>query len=101
MGFGFLSDAEVEYLKARVEDILADYGVAILHPEAYRRFLAAGAKPGTDANRIRMPRELIREAMAATPKAARLGGGPSGSISTCRGATAASSCAPGQGRMAM
>ncbi len=74
MGFGFLSDAEVEYLKARVEDILADYGVAILHPEAYRRFLAAGAKPGTDANRIRMPRELIREAMAATPKAARLGG---------------------------
>ncbi len=47
VGFGFLSDAEVEYLKARVEDILAgDYGVAILHPEAYRRFLAAGAKPG-------------------------------------------------------
>lgn len=74
VGFGFLSDAEVEFMKARVEDILADYGVAILHPEAYRRFLEAGAKPGTDANRIRMPRELIREAMAATPKAARLGG---------------------------
>lgn len=72
--FGFLSDGEVEFLKARVEDVLADYGVAILHPEAYRRFLEAGAKPGTDANRIRMPRELIREAMAATPKAVRLGG---------------------------
>ncbi|MCB6179566.1 trimethylamine methyltransferase family protein [Rhodobacter sp. Har01] len=74
VGFGFLSDAEVEYLKARVEDILADYGVAILHPEAYQKFLAAGAKPGADANRIRMPRALIREAMAATPKTARLGG---------------------------
>jgi len=72
--FGFLTDSEVEYLKARVEDILADYGVAILHPEAHKKFLAAGAKPGTDANRIRMPRELIREAMTATPKTARLGG---------------------------
>ncbi len=73
VGFGFLTDDEVAYLKARVEDVLADYGVAILHPEAYKRFLAAGAKPGTDANRIRMPRELIREAMAATPKQVRLG----------------------------
>lgn len=74
VSFGFLTDGEVEFLKARVEDVLADYGVAILHPEAYRRFLDAGAKPGTDANRIRMPRELIREAMAATPKSVRLGG---------------------------
>lgn len=72
--FGFLGEDEVEWLKARVEDVLADYGVAILHPEAHKRFLAAGAKPGTDANRIRMPRELIREAMAATPKTLRLGG---------------------------
>jgi trimethylamine:corrinoid methyltransferase-like protein len=71
--FGFLTDEEVDWLKARVEDVLADYGVAILHPEAHRKFLDAGAKPGTDANRIRMPRELIREAMAATPKAVRLG----------------------------
>jgi trimethylamine--corrinoid protein Co-methyltransferase len=74
VNFGFLTDDEVAYLKARVEDVLADYGVAILHPEAHRRFLAAGAQPGRDANRIRMPRELIREAMAATPKTVRLGG---------------------------
>ncbi|MCZ7675110.1 MAG: trimethylamine methyltransferase family protein [Roseovarius sp.] len=72
--FGFLSDSEVEWLKERVEDVLADYGVAILHPDAYERFLAAGATPGTDANRVRMPRELIREAMAAVPKSVRLGG---------------------------
>ncbi len=72
--FGYLSDSEVEFLKARVEDVLADYGVIIMHPEAYQKFIAAGAKPGTDANRIRMPRELIREAMAATPKSVRLGG---------------------------
>lgn len=72
--FGFLDDDEINWLRARVEDVLADYGVAILHPEAQKRFLAAGAQPGRDANRIRMPRELIREAMAATPKTARLGG---------------------------
>ncbi|MCC6450386.1 MAG: hypothetical protein IT574_07485, partial [Candidatus Aureabacteria bacterium] len=30
--FGFLSADEVDWLKARVEDVLADYGVAILHP---------------------------------------------------------------------
>ena len=72
--FGFLSDDDIAWLKARVEDVLADYGVAILHPEAHERFLAAGARLGKDANRIRMPRELIREAMAATPKTVRLGG---------------------------
>ncbi|MCV2866111.1 trimethylamine methyltransferase family protein [Albidovulum sediminicola] len=76
--FGFLSDSEVEWLKERVEDVLADYGVAILHPDAYERLLAAGAKPGTDANRIRMPRDLIQEAMAATPKSVRLGGKEAG-----------------------
>ena len=45
--FGFLDDDDIGWLKARVEDVLADYGVAILHPEAHRRFLAAGAKPGS------------------------------------------------------
>lgn len=72
-GFGFLEEGDIAYLKDRVEEVLADYGVAILHPEAYQRFLAAGARPGAGANRIRMPRGLIREAMAATPKTARLG----------------------------
>ncbi|MBZ0123488.1 MAG: trimethylamine methyltransferase family protein [Roseovarius sp.] len=76
--FGFLGDSEVEWLKERVEDVLADYGVAILHPDAHERFLAAGATPGTDANRIRMPRELIREAMDAVPKSVRLGGREAG-----------------------
>lgn len=73
VGFGFLSDSDIAYMKDRVEDVLADYGVAILHPKAHALFLAAGAKTGADANRIRMPRALIREAMAATPKTTRLG----------------------------
>jgi len=73
-GFGFLDGDDIGWMKDRVEEVLADYGVAILHPEAQARLLAAGAKPGRDANRIRMPRGLIREAMTATPKAVRLGG---------------------------
>ncbi|MEX5727669.1 trimethylamine--corrinoid protein Co-methyltransferase [Rhodovulum iodosum] len=73
-GFGFLDDDEIAWMKARVEDVLADYGVAILHPEAQKRLRAAGARPGRDANRLRLPRGLIREAMEATPKAARLAG---------------------------
>jgi trimethylamine:corrinoid methyltransferase-like protein len=72
--FGFLSDDEIAYLMDRVRDVLADYGVVILHPEARRALLAAGATEGRDANRLRLPRELIAEAMAATPKSARLAG---------------------------
>ena len=73
VSFGFLDDTEVEWLKDRVEEVLADYGVAVLHPGAYERLISVGATPGADANRIRMPRGLIREAMAAVPKSVRLG----------------------------
>jgi len=72
--FGFLTEGDIAFMKARVIEILADYGVAILHPEAARRFKAAGATDGVDANRIRMPRALIAQAMAATPKSTRLAG---------------------------
>lgn len=72
--FGFLDEGDVEVLKARAVALLADYGVVVLHPEARKAFLAAGAKEGTDANRLRLPRGMIAEALAATPKAARLAG---------------------------
>ena len=72
--FGFLSPDEVAFLKERVTQLLSEYGVVILHPGAREAFLKAGAKEGRDANRLRFPRELIAEAMAATPRTARLGG---------------------------
>ena len=71
---GFLEEGELSYLKDRVLELLADYGVVILHPEARRAFLAAGAREGADANRLRLPREMVAEAMAVTPKVARLAG---------------------------
>ena len=72
--FGFLDADEIAVLKERVFDILAGYGVVVLHPEARKAFLAAGAREGTDANRLRLPRGMIAEALAATPKSARLAG---------------------------
>lgn len=71
---GLAGPDDIAFLKARVLDLLADYGVVILHPGARAAFLAAGAREGADANRLRLPRELIAEAMAATPKSARLAG---------------------------
>lgn len=71
---GLAGSDDIAFLKARVMDLLADYGVVILHPGARAAFLAAGAREGNDANRLRLPRELIAEAMAATPRSARLAG---------------------------
>ncbi|MCW3783372.1 trimethylamine methyltransferase family protein [Defluviimonas salinarum] len=72
--FGFLDAGDLDILKARVVELLSDYGVVVLHPEARARLIKAGAREGTGADRLRLPRELIAEALAATPKAARLAG---------------------------
>lgn len=71
--FGFLSDDDIGFLKARAEEILADYGLVIHHPLAQARLRTAGAQSASGANRLRLPRGLIAEAMAALPKSARLG----------------------------
>ncbi len=70
--FGFLDTGDLDFLKARVVELLAEYGVVVLHPGARQALLAAGAKEGTGADRLRLPREMIAEALAATPRSARL-----------------------------
>lgn len=72
-GFGYLDADGIAGLKERVLVLLADYGVVVLHPQARERLLAAGAQPGRDADRLRLPRSLVGEAMAALPRAVRLG----------------------------
>lgn len=42
--FGFLDEARLEELKTRAFDLLADYGIAIVHPVAAEAFKKAGAK---------------------------------------------------------
>lgn len=72
--FGFLSQDEIEVLKSRSFELLEDFGAVVIHPEAIRALLAAGAVPGPDANRLQLPRQLVEEALAATPKKVRLAG---------------------------
>lgn len=73
-GFGFLDDSKLDFMKDRVLSLLAEYGVMIVHPKARAALLAAGATEGTEAGRLRFPRELVAEALAQTPKDFRLFG---------------------------
>jgi trimethylamine:corrinoid methyltransferase-like protein len=72
--FGFLDQAGIEGLRTRVVDLLSGYGVVVVHKQAYEVLLGAGAREGGEGQRLRFPREMIEEALAATPKAAVLCG---------------------------
>ncbi len=72
--FGFLDEAALAHLKDRAFALLEDHGVVIVHPAAAEALRKAGAKPGRDAERLRLPRELVADALAATPREAALCG---------------------------
>ncbi len=67
-GFGFLSDVDIEEMMERAFNLLSDYGVTLIHPKAIEALQANGATPGSDADRYRLPRQLVEEALAQTPK---------------------------------
>lgn len=71
---GFLGPDQIDFLKEHAISLLADYGAVVVHPRAREAFLKAGAREGNDADRIRLPRELIAEALRNTPKEAFLAG---------------------------
>ncbi|MEZ5768524.1 MAG: trimethylamine methyltransferase family protein [Paracoccaceae bacterium] len=54
--------------------LLETHGVALVHPAAHAALKKAGATEGKQATRLRFPRALVAEALAATPKSARLAG---------------------------
>ncbi|SDC19131.1 trimethylamine methyltransferase family protein [Ruegeria marina] len=72
--FGFLTEGQIADLRRRSLDLLADYGVVIIHPRARAALLAAGATPGRDADRLRFPRELVEDAIAEAPRDFALAG---------------------------
>ncbi|MBO9477955.1 trimethylamine methyltransferase family protein [Shimia sp. R11_0] len=72
--FGFLDSDRMQVMQNRVLDLLADYGVMVVHPTAQAALLAAGATEGSSAGRIKMPRALVLEALQATPKSCQLFG---------------------------
>lgn len=73
-GFGFLDATRLDTLKQRVLTLLEDYGMMIVHPAAQDALCKAGATEGADAGRFRLPRALVHEALAATPKTCTLAG---------------------------
>ncbi len=72
--FSFLSDGDLEQIRSRAFDLLDEHGVAVIHRQANASLREAGAKPGREADRLRLPRKLVEEALAATPKQVKLCG---------------------------
>lgn len=69
-----LDDGAVETLKARALQLLEDHGVVLIHPAAVAALKKAGARPGRDADRWRLPRELVQQAVDALPRQVTLAG---------------------------
>lgn len=71
---GFLTEGDVAEIKQRSFDLLSDYGVVIVHPSAHAALIKAGAKRGSDPDRLRLPQELVEQALAEVPKSVTLYG---------------------------
>lgn len=74
LGARFLGADQVADLRARVLDLLGDYGVVVIHPQAAAALRKAGARPGAGADRLRLPAGLIEEALRHTPGSANFCG---------------------------
>jgi trimethylamine---corrinoid protein Co-methyltransferase len=73
-GFGFLDSDRVAYMRARVLELLSEFGVTVVHPAAIAALTKVGAKEGDKPGRLRLPEGLVNDALAATPKQVRLAG---------------------------
>jgi len=72
--FELLDGDALEDLRTRAFDLLDAYGIVIVHPGAAEALQKAGARPGSEAGRLRLPRRLVEEALGATPKQVSLYG---------------------------
>ena len=72
--FSFLTPDGFEQIKKRAFDLLAEHGVAVVHPQANAKMREAGATPGKEADRLKFPRELVAEALENTPREVTLCG---------------------------
>ncbi|MCP5037716.1 MAG: hypothetical protein GY945_08970 [Rhodobacteraceae bacterium] len=63
-----------EHILSRAFDLLAEHGVAVVHEGAYTALLESGAKEGSKADRLCLPRQMVREALKAAPKEVTLCG---------------------------
>ncbi|MDQ2089017.1 trimethylamine methyltransferase family protein [Marimonas arenosa] len=69
-----LTEGQVAELRDRALELLESYGVVVIHPVAKAALRRAGARDGGGANRLRLPRALVEEALRETPKTVTLCG---------------------------
>ncbi|MCP4318608.1 MAG: hypothetical protein GY789_22060 [Hyphomicrobiales bacterium] len=72
--FDFIGDDDIAIIRQRAIELVADHGIIVVHPAAFDALKAKGCRDGRDANRLLLPRELIDEALAETPKSVQLCG---------------------------
>jgi trimethylamine:corrinoid methyltransferase-like protein len=72
--FAWLTDEGATQLQTRSFDLLEDHGVVVMHKDAHALLMKAGAREGRDPQRLRFPRELVRQALAQVPKTVTLHG---------------------------
>lgn len=71
-GFAYLDDSRLEMLVERSFALLEQRGVAIGHETAIERLAAAGCQVGAGDGRVRIPRALAKDALAAIPRTVTL-----------------------------
>ncbi len=72
--FNFLSDNDIAVIRSRAIELISDHGVIVVHPQAHAALKKLGCRDGRDTNRLLLPRELVEEALTATPKSVTLYG---------------------------
>ena len=70
--FHFYPDYQIEQLRERALLLLETHGVAIEHEKAVALLDAAGATRASNGKCCRLPRGMVEEALAATPKSVSL-----------------------------
>ena len=70
--FSFYPDNHIDELRERSFRLLETHGVAIEHEAAGKLLTAAGATRTSDGRCYKLPRQLVKEALATTPKTVEL-----------------------------
>ena len=73
-GFNYLSVERIELLRERTFELLEKHGIAVAHDGAVKKLQAAGATQSSDGKRLMLPRKLVEESLAATPRTTTLCG---------------------------
>ncbi len=72
--FSYLDDAGMERILGRAFDLLEQHGVAVGHEAGNAAMRKAGAQPGREDIRLKFPRKMVEEALAAAKREVTLCG---------------------------